>query len=282
MIVDLHTHSTVSDGSDAPSRLVRLAVERGLGALALTDHDTQEGWVEAAQAALGTDLELIPGVELSLDYPSGGMHLVVLWLTPGPGPLQDHLLELQEGRVTRNAEIVATLGELGMPITVAEIDEEAGAGSVGRPHIAAVMARKGYVPDITTAFELWLGHGRPAYADRLRLAPDEAIRLARESGAVPILAHPHTLGITTDTAMADLLTDLRAWGLVGLEAVYATYRRHEREGYSDLARRFDLIPSGGSDYHGTYKTGLELGCGYGDLAVPGSLLDELRSHAAGR
>jgi hypothetical protein len=99
---------------------------------------------------------------------------------------------------------------------------------------------------------------------------------------VPILAHPHTLGITTDTAMADLLTDLRAWGLVGLEAVYATYRRHEREGYSDLARRFDLIPSGGSDYHGTYKTGLELGCGYGDLAVPGSLLDELRSHAAGR
>jgi hypothetical protein len=282
MIVDLHTHSTVSDGSDAPSRLVRLAVERGLGALALTDHDTQEGWEEAAQAALGTDLELIPGVELSLDYPSGGMHLVVLWLTPGPGPLQDHLLELQKGRVTRNAEIVATLGELGMPITVAEIDDEAGAGSVGRPHIAAVMARKGYVPDITTAFELWLGHGRPAYADRLRLAPDEAIRLARESGAVPILAHPHTLGITTDTAMADLLTDLRAWGLVGLEAVYATYRRHEREGYSDLARRFDLIPSGGSDYHGTYKTGLELGCGYGDLAVPGSLLDELRSHAAGR
>lgn len=282
MIVDLHTHSTVSDGSDRPSRLVRLAVERGLGALALTDHDTQEGWDEAAQTALGTGLELIPGVELSLDYPSGGMHLVVLWLTPGPGPLQDRLVELQEGRVTRNAEIVASLAELGMPITVAEIDEEAGVGSVGRPHIAAVMARKGYVPDMTTAFDLWLGHGRPAYADRLRLAPDEAIRLARESGAVPILAHPHTLGITTAAAMADLLADLRAWGLVGLEAVYATYRRHEREGYIDLARRFGLIPSGGSDYHGTYKTGLELGCGYGDLAVPGVLLDELRSHADGR
>jgi len=141
------------------------------------------------------------------------------------------------------------------------------------------MMARGYVPDIRTAFDLWLGTGRPGYVNRNRLDPEEAIALARESGGVPILAHPHTLGITTAADMADLLAQLRRAGLVGVEAVYPAYQRHEREGYSDLARRFGLIPSGGSDYHGTYKPGLMLGSGYGDLAVPSDLCDELREYA---
>jgi len=150
---------------------------------------------------------------------------------------------------------------------------------VGRPHIAAVMVARGYVPDIRTAFDLWLGNGKPGYVGRERLDPVEAIVLARQSGGVPVLSHPHTLGITTSTDMADLLTDLKGAGLVGLEAIYSAYRRHERDGYTDLARRFGLIPSGGSDYHGTYKEGLMLGSGYGDLVVPDSVVEELREHA---
>ena len=279
MIVDLHTHSTASDGSDPPERLVELAAQSGLGAIALTDHDTQEG-VEAADAtAADLGVELIPGVELSLAYDTGGMHLVVLWLPPGSGPLQDRLAGLQSGRHLRNTEILAALAALGMAITEEEVRTEAGGGSVGRPHIAAVMMARGYVPDIRSAFDLWLGAGRPAYVSRERLDPVTAIGLARESGGVPILAHPHTLGITTADAMARLLGELTDAGLVGLEAIYSSYHRHVRDGYADLARRFGLAVSGGSDYHGTYKPGLQLGSGYGDLVVPGSILDDLRSRA---
>jgi hypothetical protein len=281
MAVDLHTHSTASDGSEKPAALIEQAVEIGLSALALTDHDTQDGIPEAKAAARSAPLELIPGTELSLEYDEGGMHLVVLWLEPGPGPLQNRLEELGQGRAQRNERMAQRLTELGMPLTAEEILEEGGSGSVGRPHIAAVMMRKGYVETIEEAFELWLTSGRPAYVGRPRLTPEDAIQLARASGGVPILAHPHTLGINRAHEMADLLTRLIPAGLIGLEAFCAGYRRHEREGYADLARRFGLIPAGGSDFHGTYKPGLSLGTGYGDLVVPDVLVDELRTYAGG-
>lgn len=275
MAVDLHTHSTASDGSESPSALVDKAVGLGLSMLALTDHDTLEGIEEARDSAIRGGIDLIPGTEISLDY-LGGMHLVVLWLEPGPGPLQDRLAGLQGGRFGRNAAIVAALTDLGMPVTLEEVIEQSGGGSVGRPHIAAVMMRKGYVESVAEAFDLWLATGRPAYAARPRLSPEEAIGLARDSGGVPVLAHPHTLGINRSHEMADVLVRLRSAGLVGLEAMYAAYHRHEREGYADLARRFGLVASGGSDYHGSYKPGLELGTGYGDLVVPDHVVDELR------
>lgn len=278
MAIDLHSHSTASDGSEKPSRLVEMALEAGLTALALTDHDTLEGIQDARDAAAGTDLELIPGTELSLDYDAGGMHLVVLWLEPGPGALQDRLASLQEGRDARNAVIVDRLCELGMRLTLDEVEREAGVGSVGRPHIAAVMVDKGYVETIAEAFDLWLGTDMPAYVGRPRLEPEDAIGLALESGGVPILAHPHTLNINRAHEMATILHRLRSAGLVGLEAVYASYRQHERDGYSNLARRFGLLPTGGSDYHGFYKPGLELGSGYGDLVVSEDTLEELRQH----
>jgi predicted metal-dependent phosphoesterase TrpH len=280
MVVDLHAHSTASDGSETPSALVAMAVSRGLSTLALTDHDTLEGIEEARTAAEHSNVELIPGTELSLEY-DGGMHLVVLWLEPGDGPLQNRLASLQDGRDQRNAAMVDLLVALGMPISIEELAEESGTGSTGRPHIAAVMMRKGYVASVEEAFELWLGAGKPAYSGRPRLQPEEAISLAAASGGVPVLAHPHTLGINRSDEMAELLTRLRLAGLVGLEAFCASYRRHEREGYADLAKRFGLVASGGSDYHGIYKPGLELGVGYGDLEVPESAVDRLRSHAGG-
>ena len=279
MAVDLHTHSTASDGSAAPAELVEKAVEIGLTALALTDHDTLEGVPAARAAAAGADLELIPGAELSLDFDTGAMHLLTLWLEPGPGPLQDKLAELRKGRDERNERIVGALSGLDMPMSMTEIHDEAGGGAVGRPHIAAVMVRRGYASDISGAFDEWLAKGRPGYMPRPRLTPEEGVGLARESGAVPVLCHPHTLGVVDADEMARTLNRLKAAGLVGLEAVCAPYRRHERDGYTWLARRFGLVPTGGSDFHGAYRPGLELGVGYGDLEVPDSVVDELRERA---
>jgi len=281
MAVDLHTHSTASDGSLTPTELITHAIEKGLSVIAITDHDTQQGITEARERAATEPIDLIAGTELSLDYDIGGMHLVVLWLEPGAGPLQDRLDELRVGREQRNHRIVEILNDAGMAITIEEVAEESGGGSTGRPHIAAVMVQKGFAPDIRTAFDEWLGNNRAAYVSRQRLSPEDAIDLARRSGAVPILSHPHTLGIHTAPVMAALLERLRDSGLVGLEAYYASYRQHERQGYAHLARRFGLIPSGGSDFHGTYKPGLELGTGYGDLVVPESVVEELRSYAGG-
>lgn len=275
MPVDLHTHSTASDGSDSPEALVRRAAEIGLTAIALTDHDTLEGLPEAERAADRLGVGFVPGVELSLQWDKGGMHLVVLWLRPGTGPLQDRLEAVQASRANRNVRMVAALQGLGMDITVEELEAESGGGSAGRPHMAALMVEKGYVPDLATAFDAYLAAGKPAYLGRERLGPEEAIGLAAASGAVAVLAHPHTLGVDNRFEMADLMERLVAAGLVGIECHYGTYERPGRSGMEAMARRFGLIPSGGSDYHGTYKPDVMLGTGKVGLAIPERVLDEL-------
>lgn len=277
MPIDLHAHSTSSDGSLTPTQLVELAATIRLDAIALTDHDTLDGIPEAAAAATRAGIELIPGVELSLDWDRGGMHLLVLWLEPGEGPLQDRLEELRRARNDRNARIVRRLNELGMEITLAEVEIEAGAGSVGRPHLAAVMVRRGYVPDIKAAFDLYLANGKPAYMSRDRLGPEEAIDLARRSGGVPILAHAHTLGLDNRAEVEAMFRRLADAGLVGIECHYGSYDTDERAGYLKVARRFGLLPSGGSDFHGTYKTDVALGTGSVGIGVPSDILEPLRA-----
>jgi hypothetical protein len=275
-MIDLHVHSTASDGSESPAGVVRLAAAAGLKAIALTDHDTQSGVAEAREEATRTGIELIAGAELSVEWVQGAMHMVVLVLEPGSGPLQDRLAELRKGRTERNARIVERLTELGLPITDAEILELAAGESVGRPHIAAVMVNRGYVESIFEAFDRYLAWGKPAYMARPRLSPEEAIGLALESRAVPIVAHPHTLGLNTSEEVSTTLRRLAGAGLVGIECYYPLYSPFEREGYAALAARFGLMPSGGSDYHGTYKPDVELGIGRGNLAVADELLDALR------
>lgn len=275
--IDLHTHSTASDGSLTPTGVVELAGATRLASIALTDHDTLEGIDEAREAADRVGIELIPGVELSLDWDRGGMHLIVLWLAPEPGPLQDRLAALRAGRDTRNARIVTRLRELGMDITVDEVEREGGSGSVGRPHIAAVMVRRGHVPDIRCAFDEYLGHGRPAYVPRDRLSPTEAIRLARQSGGVPVLAHAHTIGLENQAEVEEQLGRLVEAGLIGIECHYGSYGSDERAGYVRMAERFGLLPSGGSDFHGAYKPEVALGTGSVGLAVPDHILEPLRA-----
>ncbi len=281
MTVDLHAHSTASDGTETPAEVMRIAARADLTSVALTDHDTLEGLAEAQIVADGVGVDLIPGTEISCEWAQGTMHMVILFLEPGPGPLQDRLWDLQASRSRRNKLIVERLQELGMEITHEEILEEAGEGSVGRPHFAAVMEQKGYVTDFRAAFDEYLANGRPAYVARQRMGPQESIELALASNAVPVIAHPHTLGLNTAAEFAETYQQLGEWGLIGIECFYGEYDRIVQQALADAISAFDLLPSGGSDFHGDYKAGLELGFGRGQLAVPDSVLDDLRAARPG-
>jgi 3',5'-nucleoside bisphosphate phosphatase len=274
--VDLHTHSDRSDGSDPPAQVVRLAVAAGLTTVALTDHDNLEGVTEAATAAATAGIGFIPGTELSVDWPTGAMHMLVYFLDDVAGPLQDRLVEIRAGREQRNREMVDALVALGIDVTYEEVAAEAGSAVVGRPHFARVLIRKGAVASMDEAFDRYLGDGRPAYRERLRLEAAEAIGLARASGGVAVIAHPHTLGVSA-VDYGTAFTELAAAGLGGIEAYYAEYDRSLREHLAALAHSLGLAATGGSDYHGTFKTGLLVGTGYGDLAVPDEAVDELRA-----
>ena len=278
MGVDLHAHTTASDGTDPPDRLVALAVSQGLSAVAVTDHDTTGGLPEAEEAAHRAGIELVRGAELSLDWRGGAMHMLVL-LAEDIDLLHSRLAEIRRGRARRNQVMVKKLRDQGFRITMEEVAAESGRGTTGRPHLASVLVKRGYVSDIGEAFSRYLGRGCPAYAERKRLAPAEAIELAHAVGGVAVLAHPLTLGVEGGELSA-LLGDLAALGLDGLEAHYGAYEPPTRRNLAALARRHGLVPTGGSDYHGKFKPGIELGVGRGDLLVPDRVLEELRQAAA--
>jgi predicted metal-dependent phosphoesterase TrpH len=274
-VIDLHTHSTVSDGSDSPAHLAELAAAAGLRAFALTDHDRLDGLAEARRRAGQLGVELVPGCELSCEH-AATMHILVYDIEPGEGPLQDELLTLQEARETRNDRMAALLADLGLPVTREEMEAEAGGIGVGRPHVAAVLVRKGVVGSVQEAFDTWLAKGRPAYVEKDRLSPASALRLARGSGGRPVLAHPLSLDLAP-AALESTVRELAGLGLVGIEAVYGRYSPEERAGLLALAGATGLVATGGSDHHGTYKPDLSVGVGRGDLAVPDEALDRLRS-----
>jgi 3',5'-nucleoside bisphosphate phosphatase len=273
-MIDLHTHSTVSDGSDPPTRIPELAAAAGCRAVALTDHDRVDGLAEAGARAESLGIELVRGVEISCEH-SGTMHLLVYFLPPGGGPLQDELERLQQVRDTRNRRMADLMADLGLPVTYDEIQAEAGGMGAGRPHVASILVRKGVVGSIQEAFDVWLAKGQPAYMDKERLAPDVAVRLAVASSAVPVLAHPLSLGL--DPAdMSATVGELAGYGLAGVESIYGRYSPAQRSAMAVLAGEHGLVATGGSDHHGTYKPDLHVGVGRGDLDVPDSVLDELR------
>lgn len=277
-MVDLHTHSNVSDGSDSPEEVVELAAKAELSALALTDHDRQDGIEPARRRASELGIELVPGVEISCEH-SGTMHMLVYFLGPGEGPLQDELSRLQRARETRNERLIARLCELGMPVTLEELLAEAGPTGAGRPHIAAILVRKGYASSVQDAFDKYLGKGGPAYLDKERLEALPAISLALASGALPVLAHPLSLNLSP-SALESAVGELAEAGLAGLEAIYGRYSQDERAGLAVMAARAKLAITGGSDHHGRYKPDLTVGTGRGDLHVPDGALAALRERLA--
>ena len=276
-MVDLHTHSRISDGTDAPEAIPELAAAAGCSAVALTDHDRLDGLVAASARAAEVGVELVPGCELSCAGPGGqSMHVLVYFVEDGEGPLQDALVGLQAARERRNEAMVERLAALGLPVTLDEVRAEAGGGGVGRPHVAAVLVANGAVASIPEAFDRYLARGRPGHVDKERLSAGDAVRLAAASGGLASLAHPLTLDLEP-AGLESLVGELAGLGLAGVEAVYGRYSPKDREWLSALAARHDLVATGGSDHHGAYKPDLSVGVGTGDLAVPDAALEALRA-----
>ncbi len=245
MSVDLHSHTTASDGTLSPRELVRLAARKGVRVLAVTDHDSTEGLAEAvAEAALHPPLTIVPGLEINCDVEGGEIHVLGYFVDTEAPWFQDFLRVQRAERVARVHRIAARLAELGMPIDPAEVFAIVKEGSPGRPHVARVMVDHGYVKTVREAFDKYLRAGGPANVPRRRLTPVEAVRVIRKARGVPVLAHPG-LGARDET-----IPELVQAGLMGIEVYYSEHTPEQTRHYAQMCADLGLVATGGSDYHG--------------------------------
>lgn len=273
--IDLHTHSNKSDGSLTPAELVRLAASKGLTAIALTDHDTTDGIDEAVAAAAEENIELIPGIEFSTEYEGKDIHIVGLYIDHNSEYFKRRLVNFVNGRRIRNREMCRRLTEHGMPVTYEELMEEYPDCVITRSHFAGYLFRHGYVKSRKEAFDRYIGDRAPCFVPRKKITPMRAVEIILKAGGFPVLAHPVLYGMSM--ARLDQLTArLKHMGLQGIEAVYSTYTASDERDMRRLADKYDLCISGGSDFHGKAKPGLELGTGYGKLFIPEEILDKIK------
>ena len=275
-MIDLHVHSTFSDGSLSPEELVQQAAARCITTIALTDHDTTEGVAPFLVACNSLGLEGISGVELSLSGGPGNSHLLGYWIDPMNQALQKTLQAVRGGRLERNLKMVDLLQAHGVEISWQEILEVAGdAEVVGRPHFAQILQRKGYVKSKKEAFAKLIGQGCPGYAERYRLSPEEGIELIHGAGGLAVLAHPFTLGVGA-RELREHLVWLKSVGLDGLEVYYSEHSEQRTRLYTKLTQDLGLLKTGGSDFHGAANPNIRLGIGFGNLQVPVELMRPLR------
>ena len=256
LMMDLHIHSTASDGSLSPEEILREACSLGVSPVSITDHDTVAAYVEldSAKPASG----IIPGVELSAEFAGGTLHILGYGIDPFDENLSGALGELQRFRLDRNRRIIAAMGRIGFDITFEEVLLEAGGELIGRPHFASLMVKKGYVKTFREAFDRYLKKGAPLYMDKKRLLPGEAIGLIRKAGGIAVMAHPWQTGLDRAGVRA-LVVSLREYGLEGLEAFYSQHSEEQTEICLGFAREFGLIVTAGSDFHGDIKPEIPLG-----------------------
>ncbi len=280
--IDLHCHSTASDGTLPPEEVVRLAHRSGLAGLSLTDHDTIAGIAPAAAEAAKIGLAFLPGIEISCTYPAPGtMHLLGYGVHPHSPVLTEMTRGLIAARDNRNPQIIHRLNELGVSITMAEVDAQAGDAVVGRPHIAAVLLRKGYVSSIKNAFDKYLGQGASAYFDKERLSPKCAFELVQQSGGLVVLAHPIQLRTQNDSELDRVVKDLVDLGLDGIEVFHSDHDAAWVDKTNAIADRYNLLKTGGSDFHGTNKKDIQLGTANG-RRIPKAFLDALLDRLAAK
>ena len=271
--IDLHTHSTASDGTLTPSELAVYAKEKGLKAIALTDHDTINGISEFSKKCAQLGIEAVSGVEISADYKCE-MHIVGLFVDTHNEEFAKKLSDLKNARSIRNQKMIECLNEHGMPITADDLLSQADdltLESIGRPHSARAMVNHGYVRDIPEAFEKYLAHGKDCYVSRIKYSPKDSIRLIKDAGGLAILAHPVYISDNEDD-LYDLLHELKGFGLDGTECFYSTYSKDFSDVCQRLCKRLDLLPSGGSDFHGGNKSDIDLAC----VDIPYSVLEEMK------
>lgn len=292
-MIDLHTHTTVSDGGDSPSELISKAHAAGITTVAVTDHDNDSGCDEAVAKGRDLGVEVVRGVEISCDvedlseqgyHPSARptMHLLGYFIPEGDNPLSAALADLQYHRANRNRLIVERLNELDVPITFEEVENEAGGpgSQIGRPHFAAVLVRNGAVPDFQTAFDEYLAKGAKAYIGRRLYQPVDAVELMLSARVVPVLAHPFTLHLTMDE-LERFVDGLTRAGLRGIEGYHGDLPVAAQEPYRALGTAKGLVVSGGSDYHGDMRPDRGMPGGKHGVEVPDGVLEELRTVHAG-
>lgn len=248
--VDLHLHTLASDGRLTPTDLVRLAASRGLKTIAVSDHDTTDGLSEAFEAATEyPGMRIIPAIELSADVPGDEVHVLGYFIDPDDAELQAELARFREGRIGRARQMVEKLGQLGIHVEWERVQHFAGDGAVGRPHIALALVEAGYCKEPKDAFPEYLGRNGLAYVERVKLTPAEAVDMIKRAGGAAVLAHPAYMN-----DMEAGIANLSGIGLVGMEVHYAKYRDDTIRQLERLARQYDLVPCGGSDFHGLGNT----------------------------
>ena len=244
--VDLHVHSTVSDGKYSPKDIIEKAAALGLKVISLTDHDSVDGIVPAnAAAEIYPDLRLIPGVEISTDTSDGEVHILGYFIDYNSNTLKAALERFRNSRIGRAKGMITRLADLGITIDWERVLELAGEGSIGRPHIARAMQEKGYISSFEEAFDKYIGYGKPAYVERDKMTPSEAVELVLKSEGLPVLAHPFTTGNAEKTA-----GELKQAGLAGIEAYYKDNTPEQTAMMLEMAERYGLLATGGSDFHG--------------------------------
>ena len=273
--IDLHVHSNASDGTYTPSELVSYALEKELAAMALTDHDTVSGVEEAVEAAEGTELLLIPGVELSAEYRGRDIHILGLFLNYRSEPFLEYLEQFKKTRDERNEKMAERLTAHKLPLTIEEMKAEYGDAVLTRAHFAKMLKKKGYVRSYDEAFDRFLGDGKPCYIPRERITPKGAIDLIHEADGLAVLAHPLLYHLGIDE-LEVLVTLLKGYGLDGIEAIYSMNTGRDERRMKGLAEKYELLITGGSDFHGATKPHIDLGTGRGSLCIPESILDEIK------
>lgn len=276
--IDLHIHSTASDGTLSPVEILRLAEKLNIGAISITDHDTLKGYRDLLAAASASTVHVLTGIEISTIPPdlcpvAGSFHILGYGIRLNDPVLNQTLETLQHARENRNPLIISRLNSMGMDITLDEVIQASGEAQIGRPHIAQLMINKGFVQTFDEAFDVYLGFNKPAYVDKYRLDCQKAIQIIREAGGTPVLAHPFLLQIQDNSRLESLVAILKEMGLQGIEVYYPEHSSEHVGFYSRLALSYDLVVTGGTDFHGDIKPDIQLGYGKGDFFVPYSVYD---------
>ena len=275
-LVDLHIHTSTSDGSYSPKEIVNLAKKQGLKAIAITDHDTIGGNKEAISAGMATGIEVIPGVEISVEWNKRPIHILGYYIDWENKELASQLKNLIAFREERNPQIVKKLNLLGLHLSYDEVKRVAGEGTVGRPHFAQILVEKGYVKNEDQAFKKYLQRGASAYVDKKRLSPQEGIHLIKDAGGIAVLAHPFITDGIIDREMEQFICHFKQIGIEGIEALYPLYTAQQTLQLQDLAKKHKLLVTGGTDFHGKQKPQILLGRGFGNMRVPYHLVIEMK------
>ena len=277
MFIDLHTHSSASDGSCSPSEILAFGSQLGLGALGLTDHDTVSGipeFLELSEKYPG--ISVVPGVEVSVYYKNSSIHILGLFIDHNDEALGTMLQEIRKNRDNRNVHIISKLNGMGYEITLEEVEAVAGGESVGRPHFAKILIEKGYFEESQDVFDRCLKRGAPAYCGRVLPTPAEAINAIHGAGGLAFWAHPLHREEGERSYVRSVLADFMTLGLDGIEAYYTTFSEKQHKLIMETAAEYNLLISGGTDFHGDNQPKIRLGSGYGDLKVPFTVLENIR------